>query len=498
MPPPPRRTLPSASPRRALRLFRAGSFAAAIPLLRQALEQASPHPDLPFALAHCLCKLGRIDEGLALLRRLTRAGDPEVRRAALRKIAIYVPISSRADNAAILRARRQWSAAEARVEKGTPRSPPPSPTRGRKLRIGYVTAFLDCRNWMKPVWGVLLAHDREAFEIHLFVEGGMPDRRQGYAPDRRDRVHRLDELSNEEAARRVAAAGIDILVDLNALAWPRRLGLFLRRPAPIQIGWFNAYATSGTDAFDYAVADRVALPAHEDRFYSERILAVSGTYLAFSVLYRVPPLTAPPSQESGKLTFGCLAPHYKLTPAVIETFAEILRQAPGSRLLLKNTALDDAGNRAALLGRFQALGADPAQLLFSGYSEHYRFLQAYDRVDVALDTFPYSGGTTTSEALWQGVPVLTFRGDRWAARTTASLLAAAGLLSWICPSRAAFIARAVSLARKPPPRLAALRKGLRRNVAASAACDVGGLCRQLERHYVTLGRSRRQGERWIG
>jgi len=477
---------PSTSPRRALRLSRAGAFAQAIPLLRQALDQARPNPDLRFALAHCLCRLGRIDEGLSEFRRLARAGDPEVRRAALRRIAIYIPISPRADNAAILRARRQWSAAEDRVETKKQRFSPPPPTRGRKLRIGYVTAYLDCRNWMKPVWGVLRSHDRAAFEIHLFVEGGMPDRRQGYAPDRRDRVHHLDELSNEEAARRVAAAGIDILVDLNALAWPHRLGLVLRRPAPIQIGWFNAYATSGTAAFDFAVADRVALPPRENRFCSERILCVRGTYLAFTVLYRVPPLTAPPSPGSGTLTFGCLAPHYKLTPPVIETFAEILRRAPAARLLLKNTALDHAGNRAALTGRFQRLGVDPARLILSGYSEHYRFLQAYSQIDVALDTFPYSGGTTTSEALWQGVPVLTIRGDRWAARTTASLLAAAGLSSWICPSRAAFIARAVALTRQPPHGLAALRRRLRRTVAASAVCNVGGLCRQLERHYLTV------------
>ena len=123
-----------------------------------------------------------------------------------------------------------------------------------------------------------------------------------------------------------------------------------------------------------------------------------------------------------------------------------------------------------------------------GPSEHYAYLAAYDRVDVALDTYPYSGGTTTMEALWQGVPVLTFNGDRWAARTSLSILRAAGLDSWCLADRSAFVERAIALARSPttPAELVELRATLRDRLARSPACDSAGLCRALETIYESI------------
>jgi len=473
---------------RALKLVLKGSYAAALPLLRRAAEFPDPGPEDRFSLARCHFALGDTHEAVNELRRAAESSDPEVRRAALRRIAICIPGDPKAGNADILKARRLWARQEARVE--SPRLPP-SPTgrtTRRKLRIGYVSAFLSCRNWMKPVWGVLDAHDRRAFEIHLFLDHGLPDKRHGYVPHRRDRIHGLDNLSNEAAAKRVAAAKIDILVDLNAYSHPSRLGLFFRKPAPIQVGWFNTFASSGIDAFDYAVADKAAVAGRERSFYLEEVLFVSGTYLAFAVSYRVPRVVAPPCARSGRITFGCLAPQYKITGDVIRAFAAILRGAPRSRLILKNTCLGDRGNRAAIRARFLRHGASRDQLLLEGPAGHFAFIKTYGRIDVALDTFPYSGGTTTMEALWQGVPVLTFPADRWISRISASLLKAAGLDEWIRPSRRSFIRRAIELAksRDAGAQLSVLRSSLRDRLLASPAGNVRGLCRQLEDHYRAI------------
>jgi len=173
---------------------------------------------------------------------------------------------------------------------------------------------------------------------------------------------------------------------------------------------------------------------------------------------------------------------------VTATFARILRAVPGARLLLKNICMENAENRAAVRARFLRHGISGNQLVCEGPAEHFAFLKTYDRIDVALDTFPYNGGTTTMEALWQGVPVLTFPGGRWVSRISSSLLQAAGLGEWICSSRRSFLRRAIALARSPDTaaRLSLLRAGLRDRLLASPACDVRGLCRQLEGHYRAM------------
>jgi predicted O-linked N-acetylglucosamine transferase (SPINDLY family) len=479
---------PESPGKRAIKLARKGAYADALPLLRRAVAHPNPAAELRLSLARCHFYLGDIRAALRELGRVARSPDPDLRRAALGIIAICIPGAPNAGNAQILRARRKWARLLAKAEPPILPSSAPHRMPRRKLRIGYVSAFLAFPNWMKPVWGTLDAHDRRTFEIHLFLDHGLPDRRDGYVPRKTDRIHLLDNLSNEAAAMRVAAAKIDILVDLNAYSRPGRLGLFLRRPAPVQVGWFNTFATSGIDAFDYAVADKATLPPSEERFCTERILRVSGTYLAFSVLYRVPDVVAPPCASSGHVTFGCLAPQYKITDRAIATFAGILRAEPRARLLLKNRCMANAGNRAAIRARFLRRGISGDQLRCEGPAGHFAFLKAYDQIDVALDTFPYSGGATTIEALWQGVPVLTFPGDRWVSRTSSSLLKAAGLGGWVCRSRQSLLRRAIALARSRDTvaRLSALRATMRGKLLASPACDVRGLCRQLEGHYRAM------------
>jgi protein O-GlcNAc transferase len=470
---------------RAQWLFDRGAFTGAARLLRQALAGGDRDARLRLLLGKTLFQLGQVSAAIRELEELARTADADVRREALGKVAVYLPSDPKADNRRILKARRRWAALETAVE-----SPPvlrrrPARARRHRLRIGYVSAFFGFRNWMKPVWGVLAAHDRSAFDVHLFIDRGLPAPGQGYAHRDGDRVHAIDGLSNAEAARRVAAAGIDVLVDLNGYSYPQRIGLVLRRPAPVQLGWFTYNATSGLDALGYLVADDTVLPAGEERFCSEQVLRVTGTWLPFAVGYRVPRVVEPPCARSGRVTFGCLAPLYKVTGEVRTAFARILRGAPHAALLLKCQALDDTENRAAVYGAFRDLGIAPERLVLEASAGHLAFLRAYSRIDVALDTFPYNGGTTTAEALWQGVPVLTFAGDRWVSRISGSLLAAAGLDPWVCASKEAFVRRAVALANDPgtPERLRLLRASQRQTVRRSAACDVAGLCRQLETFY---------------
>ncbi len=363
---------------------------------------------------------------------------------------------------------------------------------GGKVRVAYLSAYFDRENWMKPVWAALNRHDRDRFEIHLLsdAESDPPGGFAGRRPHPSDAVHRIRGLSNEEAARLVGELGIDLLVDLNAWSDPSRLGLLALRPAPLQLSWFNAYATTGLDTLDALVGDAVVAPPGEDRFFREPVERLPGCCLAFEVGYDVPEVSPPSAASGAPVTFGSFASQYKVGPAVTEAWARVLSAVPGSRLLLRNRALGSATNREWVRRRFARLGIEPGRLVLEGPAPHRELLERYGAVDVALDTFPYGGGTTTTEALWQGVPVATFRGDRWAARTSETLLRHAGLGADVADDEEGFVRTAVRLAAEASsPAGARRRAGARESPAKSAACDAGALAEGLEELYVRLCRS---------
>ena len=465
-----------------------GALGETVRCLREALALRPERLDIQFNLAKALFDLGDVDAAVGCYHLVAEAGPSTLTQNALAAIACIIPGASTADNAAVLQARRDWARKEAKGLELSDRARPAPAAPGQKLRIGYVSAFFGDRNWMKPVWAAVNHHDRARFEIHFFCDVRPPSAESGYRDHPDDIVHNVRSAPNEGLAGYIARCGIDILVDLNGYSYPSRLDLFMRRPAPVIVGWFNMFATTGIDAFDYIVGDEAVIPADEERFYSERVLRVPGSYLAFNVPYPVPPVTPPPLLATGALTFGCFASQYKLTDATVAAFASILRGAPQARLLLKNRALSDESNREAVRARFARHGVAAERLLMEAPEEHFAFLAAYARVDIALDPFPYSGGTTTMEALWQGVPVLTFNGDRWASRTSRSLLLAAGLDAWCLSDRDAFVARAIALATSPTTasELAALRATLRERLADTPACDGAALCRSLETLYEKI------------
>ena len=425
--------------------------------------------------------LGLIDEALSRFRTSLAAKDSFLPRTA---IATLIPGSPAANHAAVLAARRDW------FETHLPATPARSPgVRGgdHRLRVGYLSSFFQSQNWMKPVWGLINAHDRQDIDLHLFGDCAA-DRCVGYTPHERDTFHDISALSNRDAAARIEEAAIDILVDLNGFSRVTRLAVAAQRPAPIQVAWFNLYATSGMTCFDYLIGDDQVVGPDEESSYTETIVRVPGSCLTFRVSYPVPDVADPPALTARYVTFGCLASQYKITPRVVETWARILRRSPRAKLLLKNAALAHGANREHLADRFSRHGVTIDQLVFEGPAEHCDFLAAYSRIDVALDTFPYNGGTTTSEALWQGVPVLAFRGDRWASRTSASILVAAGLDEWVARDADEYVERAVGLAGDPqsPERLVKARREMRQRLLASSVCDTAGFAREMEAIYRRL------------
>ena len=460
-------------------LFTSDAFADAIVALRRAVGIDPMAMPARATLGESLYALGHVTASTQEYARVASDGDATLRALALSNIACIAPGDPALDNQGILDVRRRWMEAEAAAIRplGTPR-------RGAegKLRIAYLSAFFGSRNWMKGYMGVINAHDRDRFEVYLIADRSLPSAEAGYRDHDEDHIWNVSNVSNERLARIIADARLDILVDLNGYSFQRRLPLFVYRAAPVQISWVGMYGTTGIAAMDCVVGDLAVIPPEEERFCVERVRRVPHTYLAFDMFYPVPDVAPPPYRAAGHVTFGSLVSAYKITNAVIAAWSRILLGVPGSRLLLRNRAFDHPCNNADFAARFSAHGIRFDRLILEGGAEHFEFLRTYDRIDIALDAFPYNGGTTTAEAIWQGVPLLTFNGDRWAGRTSRSILAAAGLGAWAAVDEAAFVTMAIGMGQSPE-RHADLRPGQCARIAASPAFDTVGLCRELEAIY---------------
>lgn len=436
-------------------------------------------------LGRSLFELGKVDAAVDAFRAAI-AIEPHVE--SLGMLAVIIPGSPRASLREIREARCAWAATLPVVDR------PAAYLREshRPLRLGYVSSFFTSKNWMKPVWGLINAHDRTRFELVLFSDGPRAAIGPEYREDPRDTFVEMTGKGNAQVAELIRRENIDILVDLNAFSKFPRLSLFAMRPAPVQVQWFASFATSGMTCFDALIGDSTVIRAEDQDDFVEPLIRVPGSYMTFEVGYTVPDVAPPPCASGEPFTFGCLAPQYKITQEVLKAWESILAGAPTSRLLLKSSFLEIEGNQDWLRDALRAAGLDPSRVMLEGPSEHFEFLETYERIDVALDTFPYNGGTTTTEALWQGVPVLTFECDRWVGRISASLLRNGELSEFVADDLEGHIRQAIALANDPesPGRLSALRNTLRERLRNSPVCDVEGFARLMESTYEQLWANR--------
>lgn len=276
--------------------------------------------------------------------------------------------------------------------------------------------------------------------------------------------------TDDAAAQRIRADGIQILLDLSGHTAYNRLPLLARRPAPVQATWLGYFATTGVAEIDYFIADPVGVPPEHGAHFSETIRRLPRTRLCFSPPPDAPPVAPSPGRQHGFVTFGCFQNLAKVGDAVLHCWAQILDACPDARLRLQSPQLSHAEVRAQLAARLAQHGMDGARVALHGATSRDAYLAAHAEVDVILDTFPFPGGTTTCEALWMGVPTLTLNGDRLISRQGASLLTAAGLPDWIAADTDDYVRRAIALAGRPD-QLQTWRESLRDRVAASALFD---------------------------
>ena len=332
------------------------------------------------------------------------------------------------------------------------RPPRRKKAKGERLRIGYVSGDFLRHSVAYFIEALLASHDRERFDVICYQNNAHTDevtqRLKGHA----ERWMVCAGLSENALRSRIQADGIDVLIDLSGHTAHSRLMLFATPCAPVQISYLGYPTVCGLPAIDFRITDNVIDPGDMPPFASEAPLRLPRTMFCYTPDAAAPPLAPPPAIAQGFVTFGSFNNIAKVSDHTLELWAAVMRAVPGSRLLLKASTMAQASNRAGIEGFMASHGITPDRLtLIARTPSTDSHLAIYQQVDIALDTFPYNGATTTCEALWMGVPVVSLCGRTHPTRMGASILSAIGRADCVTNDDAGYVNRAVALMADPDP-----------------------------------------------
>ena len=356
-------------------------------------------------------------------------------------------------------------------------------TCARRLRIGYVSADFRAHAVALFAEPLLAAHDRSGTEVVCYADVPAPDATTQRFHALADQWRDIAGLSDAAVADRIRQDEVDVLVDLTGHTAGSRLLVFARKPAPVQVTCLLGHGySSGMSAMDVFLSDAVLTPPGSERYFSERIARLPRLPLAYAPPGNMPPVSQLPALADETITFGYFGRPDRLTDEVIAAWARILAAVPRSRLVLNSFPFREPAFRALVATRFISHGIAQSRLRMLATAPQPRTWAAYQAIDIALDPFPHNAGTTTIEALWQGIPVISLAGRPSVGRFGAMIMHAIGMDDWVTHDVDGYVARAVSMAGDLPG-LAHARAELRPRVAASPLCDGADLARHVEAVY---------------
>jgi predicted O-linked N-acetylglucosamine transferase (SPINDLY family) len=354
----------------------------------------------------------------------------------------------------------------------------------RRLRVGYLSSDFLLHPVAFFLIPVLEHHDRAQVEVFCYSSETRRDEMTERVRAASTHWREVAALSDDELADAIHADAIDVLVDLIGHTGLPRLGVFCRRPAPVQVAWLGYLNTTGLTRMDFRLSDRRAdPPALAQPRHVERLHYLPASQWCYRAMAEQAIDPVPPFERNGHLTFGSFNASIKITPAACRRWAQVMLRVPRSRLVIGD--VNSAAKRAAIRRDLEDAGVAADRIAFMPRVAFDRYLDLYNAVDITFDTFPYGGGTTTFDSLWMGAPVVAAVGDTPVARSAASILAALGLDDWIAPSVDRFVDVAVARAGDLEA-LRTLRRDLRARLQASPLTDVPRYTRDLEAAYRAM------------
>lgn len=445
-----------------------GRHEEAMRALKAALDQAPDWAEIRSNLGSVLLELGFAYAAVEVLREvLQRPGLTPVAFSNLLLAMQYLPEVTRDEITALHRRYGEALAAS------HPALPAPGPRAPGPLRVGLVSGDLRHHPVGLLLEGVLPALRRQGWWLAAYSSrNGLPgDPVPARLQPKVDQWVDISGLDDATAAARIRADGIDVLLDLSGHTGHHRLSVFAHRPARFQASWLGYGDTTGLSTMDALISDAISSPPSSEAGFSERLIRLPLPRLPFTPPEDAVAVRPGPAARGEAFTFGCFNNIAKLNPRVLDAWARILAAAPEARLLLKGRQFHHALPRRALLDGLVARGVAAERLLFEGYTRRADYYEAFQRVDVALDPFPFNGGVSTLDALWMGVPVLSLAGNSLWARQGAMILSALGLADdWLAQDVDGYVARALAC-RKDISSLRELRETLRSRVRAADFAD---------------------------
>lgn len=458
------------------------AFDEATRILKAPLDWGHEEARARYLLAQLYYDSGFSEEALAQFK---ASADLRPSDASVASAVLFHTLYTNYDKMALFREHELWGERFARSLSVPLLVVDPDP--GRQLRIGYVSADFKRSSAALFIQALFSATETRQSIIVGYQTATATDAMTTKLRGLADEWCQVDGLSDEELCQKVRGDRIDILIDLNGHTTGNRLATFARRCAPVQATYLGYGATTGVAEMDWRITDRWVDPPGDEEFYSERVARLPNSLWCFTADPEAPGVTDLPALRKGVVTFGSFNHVAKLSVELLTAWGEILAALPASRLMVVGIPEGEARKRVTTILSNYDISED--RLLLFDRVPLPRFYELHGEVDIVLDTFPYTGGATTCNALWQGIPVVTLKGEGYMGRSGVSLLMTVGLPEWIAANRAEYVMKAVRLARDLRY-VASLRSRLREKMRRTPLCDAASFVRDLETLYRAMWQER--------
>jgi len=450
----------------------------AVSYLQKASEMLPDNINIQNDLAAALIKSGETSEGSRLLQ---DSIEKTPMNAKIHSTFIYhLHLQPELDQQIIFNAHKEWGQKHAPMSLANlPHSNIPNPQ--RKLRIGYISPDFRKHSIAFMVEMLLKEHNRDIVELYGYGNVEQPDDITRELQKMFNCYHNIYGSGDDTVANMIRVDKIDILVDLAGHTLNHRLLVLARKPAPVQVTYYGYCDTTGMQQVDYVLTDELLNPPQSQKYYTEQLAYLPGGICIYNSRVNID-LTPPPVTKNGYVTFGAFTNNLRFNSKLLETWSEIIKSVPDSRLLLGFTGGDDEAVQVRYLSQFENFGVSKKSIQFNGRKHYQEYLKQYANIDITFDTFPENGGTTTCDSLWMGAPVISMFSEHQNGRVGLTILNRVGLGELAVPTMAEYVAKAVELA-KNPAKLTEMRSSIRSKMANSPICDTKRLAAEVEAAY---------------